>query len=80
MPFTLDQTLVNQAIFDIWLIAKIGYLIFFLLYVVFALIVNRQIGLMTNTLNGSMNLSFKTLGLLHLLLSLSLFILALVVL
>lgn len=53
--------------FSVWTLAKIFVCFTLLLYVVFALVVVRQIFLMTETLNGQLELPLKTIGILHLL-------------
>jgi hypothetical protein len=55
--------------FNIWLIVKWFYMIAFILYTLFALVIVRQVSLMTQTVNEGMNLPVKTFSYLHLLIS-----------
>jgi hypothetical protein len=64
----------------ILLAVKIIYLIVLGLYVLFAVIVKRQIQLMITTLDGTLNLPLKTLGWTFLLLSIFVFFLGLLIL
>ena len=65
---------------DIWEIAKWIVMFSFLLYVIFAAVVVRQIQLMTNTLEVGFETPIKILGYIHLLGSVLIFILALFIL
>lgn len=60
-PFSL---LMN---FSIWPIVKILFCFAISLYVIFAIVVIRQIHLMTETLNGQLELPLKVIGMMHLL-------------
>ena len=66
--------------FDIWLIVKIFYLLALGLFVLFAVIVRKQIQLMTNTLNGTMDSPIKNLGLVFLIMTIVIFFLGLILL
>ena len=77
MPINFNA-IIDQDL--IWLVLKIIYLFAALLFVTFAIIVRRQIYLMISTLDGSLNLPLKTLGLGFLLLTIAIFFLSLVVL
>lgn len=50
---------------SIWNIAKVFVSLALILYVLFALIVVRQIFLMTGTLNSQLELPLKAVGLIH---------------
>lgn len=65
---------------DIWFIAKAFVLVGLGVYFVFALVVVRQIQLMTDTLEVGFETPIKILGLLHLLFAIAVFILALTIL
>jgi len=54
-PFEkLMQTMLGGVKIDVWLVAKIGVLLLLLLYVLFSLVVVKQIKLMSKTVNGVM--------------------------
>jgi len=54
-PFEkLIETMLGGAKIDVWVIAKIGVLLLLLLYVLFSLVVVKQIKLMSKTVNGVM--------------------------
>lgn len=59
-----------------WGIAKIAVLICILLYIVFAVVIIRQVRLMTETLEVGFEKPIKLVALVHLISSLALFILA----
>ena len=61
---------------SVWFIAKILVLFALLIYVVFAIIVVRQVQLMTQTLEVGFELPVKLLSYIHLLLALIIFIIA----
>ena len=65
---------------DVWTILKWPFLLLFLLYLAFAFIVVRQVGVMSRTLNGVLDTQLKLIAWLHLLVSLSVFVLALLIL
>ena len=73
----LEQLISVQSF---WLVMKVGYLIAFLLYVLFAVVVMTQVKQMTKTIDAGMNGKLLTVSRAHLLLAVGLFILALVVL
>jgi len=66
--------------FNFWLLIKAFFIIGLGLYLAFAVIVIRQVGLMGKTLNGSFNSSLKFVAWIHFLASLVVFLLALVIL
>jgi hypothetical protein len=70
----------NSMNIDIWSFAKIPYLIFLVVYLVFAAIVVRQINLMTNTINGQLSPAIKLIGNIHLIIAALIFFLALILL
>ena len=65
---------------NIWYFVGILYMIFLFIYVIFALIIVRQIYLMTHTLNGSLDKSIKTFGYLHFIFSVVVFIIGWIIL
>jgi hypothetical protein len=65
---------------SIWSVIKIFVLISMLLYIAFALVIVRQVQLMTKTLKVGFEFPVKTLALLHLVSAAVLFALALIVL
>ena len=73
----LEQLVSVQSL---WLVIKMGYLIAFLLYVLFAVVVMAQVKQMTKTIDAGMNGKLLTASKFHLLLAVGLFMLALVVL
>lgn len=77
MEFT--EIAINAGI-DIWQVVKWFYVLAFVVYFVFAIIVWRQIDLMVKTLNGSLYLPIKLLGIGLVLLSGGVMALALMVL
>ncbi len=70
----------NLLNLNIWQILKWPLLLLFLIYLAFAFIVVRQVGLMSRTLNGALDLPVKMIAWLHLLVSFLIFVLALVIL
>lgn len=65
---------------SIWGIAKVFVLFALFLYFVFALVVVRQIQLMTDTLTVGFETPVKILGFVHLIFSILVFIIALIIL
>lgn len=65
---------------SIWGIAKVFVLFALFLYFVFALVVVRQIQLMTDTLEVGFETPVKMLGYVHLIFSILVFIIALIIL
>ena len=65
---------------SIWLIAKIFVLIAFFLYIIFSVVVVRQVELMTATLEVGFETQIKLLSYLHLLFALFVFLAALIIL
>jgi len=65
---------------DIWLITKILFLLAIGIYVVFALVIVRQVGLMTRTLKAGFEFPIQLVALAHLLFALGTLGLAFVIL
>lgn len=65
---------------SIWTIAKAMVLFALGIYIVFAVVVLRQIRLMSETLKIGLEKGVRTLGVIHLLFSIAVFILALIIL
>ena len=72
--------IINQIISDPWVLVKILFLIGFFIYVAFALIVVRQVKLMSQTLNGFLDLPLRMMSWIHFLVAMAVFVLALVIL
>lgn len=62
------------------LIAKGIVLLFLVIYIIFAVVVLRQIGLMTTTLKVGLEGTLRVFGYLHLILAIGLFLIALILL
>jgi hypothetical protein len=77
-PFELF--LENIIRVDVWGAAKLLYLLFMLIYLGFAVVVFKQVWLMINVFNGSLNLPLKAIALIHLILAILVLLLVLVVL
>ena len=65
---------------DPWILAKPLFLVGFLVYIVFAVIIVRQIKLMTQTLNGLLYLPLLSVSIIHLGVAIAIFVLTLVIL
>ena len=65
---------------SLWLLVKILFIIGLALYLAFAVIVIRQVGLMAKTLDGEFNLPLKFVAWAHLIVSLGVFLLAIFIL
>lgn len=65
---------------SVWLIAKIFILIAFFLYIIFSVVVVRQVELMTGTLEVGFETQLKLLSYLHLLFAVAVFLAALIIL
>lgn len=63
-----------------WVLVKMAYLAFIILYVAFAVIVVSQVKLMVKVLNGNFDLPLKILAVFHLALSVLIFLVGLSVL
>ena len=77
-PF--EQFLENLVSLSPWGVVKLGFLIFLIVYIVFAGMVIRQVELMIRTLDGSINLPLKILAYIHLIFATFIFLLALIIL
>lgn len=66
--------------FSIWWLVKGLFVLGLALYLAFAVIVIRQVGLMSKTLNGEFAIPLKLISYVHLLVALAVFLLALVIL
>ena len=64
----------------IWHVVKLMFCLVLGLYIFFAVVVVRQISLMTETLNGQLELPLKLIGILNLALAIFLFLGALLIL
>lgn len=78
MPFNLTTTLFSIEI--VWVLLKILFLLGAFLYILFAVIMMRQVRMMIETLHGGMQLPIRVLAVMHLLLAIGVFLLALIVL
>lgn len=65
---------------SIWWLVKALFVVGLGLYIAFAVIVIRQVGLMSKTLNGKFAIPLKLISYVHLLVALAVFLLALVIL
>jgi len=68
-----------DLIADPWILLRILFLIAFLIYFAFAVVVVRQIDLMSRTLNDKLNFPLKVASLIHLLIALAAFVLAAII-
>jgi len=66
--------------FAIWDLTKVGLLLFLVLYLIFALLVVRQINLLNSVLGTTLSPLFRAVAFLHVLLALSVLLFALVIL
>lgn len=73
----LDQILSPD---NLWMVMKIGYLIAYALYVLFAFVVMAQVKQMTKTIDAGLNGTLATISNFHLMVAAGLFVIALVVL
>ena len=67
-------------VFDPWILVKIAFLVALGIYAFFAFVVVRQVYLMTSTVQTGAEFLVKTIGWVHLLISVGVFLLALVIL
>lgn len=65
---------------SVWLAVKIFTLLFLGIYIVFALVVIRQIALMSGTLDMGLNLPIRFIGWGHFLFAVGIFVIALLIL
>jgi len=73
-------TVLERLLSDPWIFLKILFLMGFFIYLAFAVIVVRQVKLMSQTLNGILDLPLKMIAWIHLLAALIVFVLAVVIL
>ena len=66
--------------FAVWDLTKIGLLTFLGLYLIFSLLVVRQVQLLTSVLGTNFSPLFKTVALLHVILAVGVFLFAFVIL
>lgn len=65
---------------SVWLAVKIFILLFLAIYIVFALVVIRQIKLMSETLDMGLNLPIRFIGWGHFLFAVGIFVIAILIL
>ena len=65
---------------SIWTVAKLFFLFALAVYIVFSLVLTRQVQMMTDTLSVDVEMLMKTLAKVHLILSIIVFVLALIIL
>jgi len=73
----LVKTIPNLSI---WWVIKVLFIIGLFLYLAFAVIVIRQVGLMSKTLNGEFSILLKFIAWVHLIISFGVFLLAIFIL
>lgn len=66
--------------FAVWDLTKVGLLLFLILYLIFALLVVRQVGLLNSVLGTNFSPLFRIVAFLHVLLALGVLLFALVIL
>lgn len=79
-PFEQFIQFLTSLTFNPWIFVKLLFLIGLLIYLAFAVIVVRQVNLMTQTLNGTFEASLKLISWIHLGVTISIFLLALIIL
>lgn len=67
-------------IINVWFLAKLAFLFANILYLVFAVVVVRQVYLMTNTVQTGFEFQIRSLAWLHLFIAIGVFLLAIVLL
>ncbi len=75
-----EQTSSYILNFAVWDLTRVGLLTFLGLYLIFALLVVRQVQLLTSVLGTNFSPLFKTVALLHVVLAAGVFLFALVIL
>ena len=75
-----EQTSSYILNFAVWDLTKVGLLVFLGLYLIFALLVVRQVQLLTSVLGTNFSPLFRTVAMLHVLLAVGVFLFALVIL
>ena len=76
----IEEFLQSLVTLDVWEVVKVLILFGLGLYLVFALVVIRQVQLMSKSLNGSLDLPLRLMALVHLGMVIGVFLFALVVL
>jgi len=76
----MDIDLISFGNSPVWLFVKAAFLLGLLIYVVFAVVVVRQVKIMMETLDIGFEKPIQTLAYLHLLVSVASFFLALIIL
>lgn len=79
-PFDRLVLFLASLRFDPWVFVKILFLIGFSIYLAFAIIVVRQVNLMTRTLDSEFEAPLKLIAWVHLLASFGVFLLAVLIL
>lgn len=77
---TIEELISSSMQVSIWGIVKIFYLLGIGLYLAFAILIVRQISLMSSTVSATSSPVFKLLGYVHLLFAFGVFFLALIIL
>ncbi len=80
MKVPFEQTLESLLSIQVWDIAKLFVSLIFFLYIVFALIIVKQVGLMAKTLIVPIDLPIKFVAWIHLGLAILTFLLVLIIL
>jgi len=76
----IEKFLQSLLTLDVWGVVKVSILFGLGLYLVFAVVVIRQVQLMSKALNGSLDLPLRLIALIHLGMVIAVFLFALVVL
>lgn len=76
----MEPLLANFNLDTVWTLLKWVYVFVFGLYIIFALVVYSQIKQMVTTLKGQLDGPIKLVGMIHLLVSVGIFLLAIVIL
>lgn len=79
-PFDRLALFLASLTLSIWFLVKLLFLIGLLIYLTFAVIVIRQVNLMTRALNGGFEASLKLIAWVHLIVVIGIFLLAVVIL
>ena len=66
--------------FSVWVVVKLLFLFALLIYIIFCLVIVRQVNLMTETLDVGFESPLKLAAVAHLILAIGVFILALIIL
>jgi hypothetical protein len=76
----IDNLIRGLTMASLWGVVKVMFLVGLGIYLVFALVMIRQVQLMANTLNGTLNLPLKLVAWVHLGIAIGVFLMGLVVL